>query len=467
MGLTGSVLPFVRFAEGQDPVSTQRPGRGCGQSRRAQVQGDVFSDHFREQSARQRADGLGRQGDDAFHRADLPEQALRGGDLFDGFAQDEVHRHGETPDELGDAYQCEHRGVAVLCLEGRQRYEQRRQCWRQERADEQGSGRHAPDEGTGHHGAHYATDAAACGGQAHRHGIHMQHPDHEHVVDREERSGEEVELARGERDGTDDPVPPDETQTTQHLTVAILVALVMRRFILSGRILRRRGHFPFSAFEHVEQHQQRAAHVRHEVEQQGQGSPDRAEQPPADARPDAFADRVGALDQRVGVRQTVLGHERYGIAGAGDVEPQLGEADDQQQRQEQRKREHAGVQDGEQTDRGDGAGQVRHEHGPVRADAVAPTPDMDAQDGGGKGLGRVQHTHLERRGIQRDDRDQRDHHGGRVAPRHRNDLPCQDPRERPRNEHPGKPGARPVPNITESVHNTSDSHHSIIPNAKR
>ena len=52
--------------------------------------------------------------------------------------------------------------------------------------------------------------------------------------------------------------------------------------------------------------------------------PDRVEQPPADARPDAFADRVGALDQRVGVRQTVPGHKRYRIAGAGDVESQLG-----------------------------------------------------------------------------------------------------------------------------------------------
>lgn len=116
----------------------QRPGRGCGQSHRAQVQDDVLSDHVRERSARQRADGLGCQGDDALHRADLPEQPFRGGDLFDGFAQDEVHRHGEAPHELGDAYQCDHHGVAVLDCEGRQRHEQRRQSGREQRGDEQG-----------------------------------------------------------------------------------------------------------------------------------------------------------------------------------------------------------------------------------------------------------------------------------------------------------------------------------------
>ena len=47
----------------------------------------------------------------ALHRADLPEQPFRGGDLFDGFAQDEVHRHGEAPHELGDAYQCDHHAL--------------------------------------------------------------------------------------------------------------------------------------------------------------------------------------------------------------------------------------------------------------------------------------------------------------------------------------------------------------------
>lgn len=50
----------------------------------------------------------------------------------------------------------------------------------------------------------------------------MQHADHEHVVDRKEHGGEEVELARGERDGTDDPDPPDEAQATQHITVVIV-----------------------------------------------------------------------------------------------------------------------------------------------------------------------------------------------------------------------------------------------------
>ena len=253
----------------------QRPGRGCGQSHRAQVQGDVLSDHVRERSARQRADGLGCQGDDALHRADLPEQPFRGGDLFDGFAQDEVHRHGEAPHELGDAYQCDHHGVAVLDCEGRQRHEQRRQSGREQRGDEQGAGRHAPDEGARRNGAHNTADAAARGGEAHRHVIHMQHADHKHVVDRKERGGEEVELARGERDGTDDPVPPDEAQATQHITVVIvfIIGLDARRFILPGRMLRCRGRLPFPAFEYVEQHQQRAAHVRHEIEQQGQSDP--------------------------------------------------------------------------------------------------------------------------------------------------------------------------------------------------
>lgn len=189
-----------------------------------------------------------------------------------------------------------------------------------------GAGRHAPDEGARRNGAHNTADAAARGGEAHRHVIHMQHADHEHVVDRKERGGEEVELARGERDGTDDPVPPDEAQATQHITVVIvfIIGLDARRFILPGRMLRCRGRLPFPAFEYVEQHQQRAAHVRHEIEQQGQSDPERVEQPSADARPDAFADCVGALDQRVGVRQTVPGHKRYRIAGAGDVESQLG-----------------------------------------------------------------------------------------------------------------------------------------------
>ena len=70
----------IRPAYGRDriPCSSNAQAVDAVSPTAHRYRGDVLSDHVRERSARQRADGLGCQGDDALHRADLPEQPFRG-----------------------------------------------------------------------------------------------------------------------------------------------------------------------------------------------------------------------------------------------------------------------------------------------------------------------------------------------------------------------------------------------------